>query len=537
MVLAREAEPTLIEPSVAANTANAFNWPISEDPKNNFVFPTPTVLRLSPDEKPDPELFIPTLMEDTYRSIENMVNPHTGWPIDATGTMRQEQTTISNIAGYIITKALAPSVGLCSRTEAVAAVGKALHSLRRAPNYHGLYPNWWNAHTGKPLAIWPQSGAPMAPFVSTVDNGNLALALVTIREMMPEMAERADKMLKNMDFSQMYDPKTGLLKGGIQLLPIDNQRPSLLQIDKDSNNWHYGALFTEAAGAGLVGVNEGKIPPSHLFLLSLHQYMLQQFKQGEVGPDLLTWGGSLFEAGWIQQFLGQSVHPVWKNSAKHLVENQIEVGQNRSGCTFGWSPAFCKYTDAQGGVHQQYGEFGLGEMALYQHGYHTDITPVRNEKIVGPEVTVITPHAILYALSYAPNYVLETLNEIARLTRNFKGPGYPDSISLNGRLIEYPDGQLCWDQVQSFVALYEFATGRLSQALAPAFSALRTHMRTLNPLDQQQVTNALQKDIPLNDQPLLDSWLKTIQLPPDQINGNLSSLYPQIALAASKGSK
>lgn len=66
------------------------------------------------------------------------------------------------------------------------------------PKWKGHLYNWIDVRTGKTLA---------PAFVSSVDSGNLAAALFSVRELAAgtDRAELAGKLLKEMDFSALYD--------------------------------------------------------------------------------------------------------------------------------------------------------------------------------------------------------------------------------------------------------------------------------------------------------------------------------------------
>jgi hypothetical protein len=51
----------------------------------------------------------------------------------------------------------------------------------------GMYYNWYDPATGAKLTIWPPSGDPVYPFLSSVDNGWLASALIMITNTVPQL--------------------------------------------------------------------------------------------------------------------------------------------------------------------------------------------------------------------------------------------------------------------------------------------------------------------------------------------------------------
>ena len=67
---------------------------------------------------------------------------------------------------------------------------------------------------GAKLRIWPDDGSTVYPFLSSVDNGWLAAALMIVKSAVPQLAAQADAILREMDFGFYYDPAAGLIRGG-----------------------------------------------------------------------------------------------------------------------------------------------------------------------------------------------------------------------------------------------------------------------------------------------------------------------------------
>ena len=58
----------------------------------------------------------------------------------------------------------------------------------------------WDDHTtGAPLTVWPPSGEPRTPSLSSVDNGWLATALHRVRHQVPALSDRAGALCDQMD--------------------------------------------------------------------------------------------------------------------------------------------------------------------------------------------------------------------------------------------------------------------------------------------------------------------------------------------------
>ena len=56
------------------------------------------------------------------------------------------------------------------------------------------------------LTVWPPTGAPLTPILSSVDNGWLATGLRLVQRSVPELAARAGALYDGMDFGFYYRP-------------------------------------------------------------------------------------------------------------------------------------------------------------------------------------------------------------------------------------------------------------------------------------------------------------------------------------------
>ena len=70
----------------------------------------------------------------------------------------------------------------------------------------GQFYNWYDHRTGEKLTIWPPSGEPRTPILSSVDNAWLAVGLRIVRNAVPALAARAGALYDSMDFGVYYRP-------------------------------------------------------------------------------------------------------------------------------------------------------------------------------------------------------------------------------------------------------------------------------------------------------------------------------------------
>jgi cyclic beta-1,2-glucan synthetase len=126
--------------------------------------------------------------------------------------------------------------------------------------------NWYDTRTLAPLA---------PAYVSTVDSGNLAAALMTLamglrsvdagpeepglRTRLPALADRADALVQAMNFALLYDTKRHLFTIGYR--PADADGPGR----PDAS--FYDLLASEARLASFVAIAKGDVPERHWFHL------------------------------------------------------------------------------------------------------------------------------------------------------------------------------------------------------------------------------------------------------------------------------
>ncbi len=136
-------------------------------------------------------------------------------------------------------------------------MGRTLATLVKLERSHGFFFNWYDPRDGATLKVWP-GGGPVRPFLSTVDNGWLAVALMMVRNARPALREVADSLLDT-------DELRLLLRS---LRPEEPGRASRLAPggfyadDNTYAGYHYGMLNTEARIASYVAIARNQVPPS-----------------------------------------------------------------------------------------------------------------------------------------------------------------------------------------------------------------------------------------------------------------------------------
>jgi hypothetical protein len=442
---------------------------------------------------------------DTWESFAAMTDPQSGLPTDILsidGT-RAVQTSTTNIGAYLWSTVAAKELGIIGGQEALDRLDRTittLEGMERHPE-SGQYFNWYDHRTGEKLTVWPPSGAPLEPRLSSVDNGWLATGLEVVRQSVPQLAARAGAIYDSMDFGFYYRPDVNRI---------------LFHYEPGTGNAAccYDTIASESRIASYIGIAKGEIPPRHYFGAwrsfpdscdwSWQETRPIGFQRTYYGTSVFdgaypykdasgrdtrvtpAWGGSMFEALMPALFLPEEewAPGSWGSNHPLTVQGQIHHGLTEAGYGYwGFSPA----NIPEGG----YATWGVDALGLDPGGYpsNSDRTlvdhgfagcPGRDPQPDPPPSAytngVVTPHAAFLGLRYAPEAALENL---ANLEDDFPGLytdlGFLDSVNVDSGVVS--DSYLSLDQGMIMAALANaldddmlreaFATDDVERALRP----------------------------------------------------------------------
>jgi hypothetical protein len=408
---------------------------------------------------------------DTWRSFELLLDPATALPSDNVSDAgeRSRYTSPTNIGAYLWSTLAARDVGLISPAEARQRIAATLASVARLERHQpsGMFYNWYDPASGAKLTTWPVDGSPVYPFLSSVDNGWMAAALVMVAKAVPELRARARALLAPMDFGYYYDPAAGLLRGGFWVDPPGSQCTVAGNYRGDSPDvlytcHHYGSLNTEPRIASYLGITLGQVPASHYFKMArtfpptcdwgwqeqqptgvTRTYLGVEVFEGHYryrGMDLVpTWGGSMFEALMVPLLVPEASWGPRSWGVNHplYVRAQIEHGLQEAGYGYwGFSPS----NNPSGG----YREYGVDAIGLNPDGYASnndntlvdygfgDCRPA--QPLPPPEAYtngVVTPHASFLALPYARRAALGNLAGLRRDFGAYGEGGFYDAVNVD----------------------------------------------------------------------------------------------------------
>ncbi len=387
---------------------------------------------------------------DTWHSFEALGRPG-GLPADfltvaSDGTWTTAPfTSPTDIAAYLWSTQAADALRLIDHDEAGRRLAQTLETLSRVERAHGFFFNWYDAETGARLSTWPLGGHPTRPFLSSVDNGWLAAALMMVAHSRPELQAQAEALLAPMDFRFFYDPYD----------PADPiAHPGQLVIgywvdDKTYTPYHYGLANTEPRIASYIGIARGDLPAEHYYRLNrtipsrlggrepapageARTYSGVTVFEGHTtyrGAGIVpTWGGSMFEALMVPLFVPEDrwAPQSWGLNHPLYARAQVEYGLNEARYGYwGFSPSKSP--------HGGYREYGVPSLATKPIGYPSGDAAGTGLTPEGPDAPldgVVTPHASFLALNFVPDAAMANLKALEEKFPAYGPFGFYDSVDV-----------------------------------------------------------------------------------------------------------
>lgn len=418
---------------------------------------------------------------DTWQSLVAMTDPATGLPADyigesITAPKRSGFTSPTNIGGYMWSTVVARELNIISANECRERLTRTLTTLVGLKHHEpsGMLYNWYDEATGEVITIWPENGNPVAPFMSSVDNGWFAAALMVVRNAEPKLAGLANTILGRMDFGIFYNKDArpgvaaGLLRGGFYDVkpPVETVQGNYLGTGPDvfyTMN-HYDVTNSEPRIATYIGIALGQLPPAHYFATmrvfpdTCDWSWQEQKPVGEhrtyMGIDVFegaytyrgmrivpSWGGDMFESLMPDLFVPESTwaSKAWGVNHPLTVRAQREFGLDDAKYGYwGFSPA----SHPNGG----YSEWGMDILGMSSDGYPSDVErtsvdvgfegcrPATNPTPVWGD-GVVTPHAAFLAMEYEPREAYDNLVKIENDLGAYGAGGFFDAVAVKSGTI------------------------------------------------------------------------------------------------------
>jgi hypothetical protein len=436
--------------------------------------------------------------EATWRSFAAMTDEKSGLPPDilnSDGTT-SVQTSTTNIGAYMWSAVAAEKLGIISHRELVDRMRQTITTLEGMERHQpsGQFYNWYDHHTGAKLTVWPPSGAPLTPILSSVDNGWLAVGLRIVADRVPQVAQRARAIYDSMNFGFYYRPAANRIL--FHYVP-----------DTGGEACCYDTYVSESRIATYIGIAKGEIPPRAVYGTNrswpdtcdsswtetrpqgtTHTYFDTPVYDGALpyAGMLVTpsWGGSMFEALMPSLFVPEErwAPGSWGVNHPLTVDAQIHHGLAEAGYGYwGFSPA-----NIPEGGYTVYGVDGIGsnpdgnpsneDNTFIDHGWPACGKPAQPDPPQSAYTNgVVTPHAAFLGLRYRPDAAVADLRNLERDFSIYTPLGFRDSVNVDTGFVS--KAYLALDQGMIMAALGNalgddvlrraFATSDVERALRP----------------------------------------------------------------------
>ncbi len=299
----------------------------------------------------------------TWASFAAMTDANSGLPADslsADGTT-SVQTSTTNIGAYLWSAVAAERLGIISHAQTVARLSKTITTLERIERHgpSGQFYNWYDHRTGAKLTVWPPTGEPLTPILSSVDNGWLATGLRIVQRSLPELSGRAGALFDSMDFGFYYRPDVNRI--AFYYAPDTGESPCC-----------YDTVVSESRIASYIGIAKGELPPKEYYgtwrsFPDTCDWSWQETRP--VGVSRAYLGVNVFEGAY--PYAGMLVTPSWGGSMFEALMPALFVPEERwAPRSWGINHPLTVRAQIYHGLHEaQYGYWGFSPSNIPEGGY------------------------------------------------------------------------------------------------------------------------------------------------------------------------
>jgi cyclic beta-1,2-glucan synthetase len=317
---------------------------------------------------------------ETYVTEEDHFLPPDNYQEDPLGVVAH-RTSPTNIGVYLLSVVAAHDLGFITLRDVVDKLNATLSTMDKLEKREGHILNWYDTTTLRPLE--PR-------YVSTVDNGNLAAYLWTIREACTEfareehvdadlrddlekLANRVSAFADEMNFSFLYDQDRLLFSIGYNA-----------QAERRDGN-HYDLLASEARVASFIAIAKGEVAGKHWFRLGRSLAAVAD------GRALWSWSGSMFEYLMPLMVMRDGDETLLHETYLSVVDAHRRYGK-KHGVPWGMSESLFNLMDLT--LTYQYRAFGVPGLGLKK-----DLE----------EDVVVAPYATALAAMVRPDLAVENM--------------------------------------------------------------------------------------------------------------------------------
>lgn len=392
----------------------------------------------------DDRQFLMIIAQDTWKFFDNIVDQEHQLPLDTIQLGETEPvaadgwvgdyTNVTNIGLYLMCLVSAHDFGFITQEEAVKRIQKVLTTIEKLEHHEsGFLYNYYDTTTLEKTSY----------FISLVDSGWLDAGIYVAKNAFPkELTEQAERILASHSFKFFYDQIEQQMTHGFF---------AHLNVYSD---YHYGAFYTEPRASSYIAIGRGDVPEEHWFRLVRtfpeeygwqSQVPINRVPRTTLGYTypggyyewrgikyIPSWGGSMFEAIMPTLIMDEAKlapEGLGLNDKRH-VEIQIAYTlEELKYPVWGMSPS----SVPEGG----YSEYGV--QPLGSKGY---------------KAGVVTPHAAVLGLEFAPEAALKNLRELISRFQIYGEYGFYDAVTPSTGKVARK--YLALDQSMIFITLNNY---------------------------------------------------------------------------------
>lgn len=269
----------------------------------------------------------------------------------------------------------AKDLGFIENDEMLKRLRDSIETIDRLEKWNGHLYNWYDVTTALPLN---------PKFVSTVDSGNFVGYLYVVKKVLEENHEEelkniVEKLIKETDFSYLYDHKKGLFSIG-----FDDKEKKLV----DS---YYDLLASEARQASFVAIAKRDVPYKHWFYLGRTLTTVDGYK------GLVSWAGTMFEYFMPLIVMKSYDYTLLEETYKFCVYSQKRYAKKLN---IPWGISESAFSLQDLNYNYQYKAFGIPWLGL-KRGLKDEF--------------VVSPYASILAISEAPRDVMKNIEVLKKI--------------------------------------------------------------------------------------------------------------------------
>jgi len=329
------------------------------------------------------------------------------------------RTSPTNIGLGMLALLSAYDLGFIELSEAIDRIKRMIDTIMQLEKWNGHLLNWYNTKTLKPL--FPR-------YISTVDNGNFLAYCIAAREGIDQLIDEAevkndiiqklDKLIKEMDFSLLYDKKKNVFSIGYNLE------------EGRLTNSYYDLLASEARQTSFLAVARHEAPVKHWFSLGRSLTKLNRDK------GLVSWTGTMFE--YLMPLLVMKNYPktLLDETYDFVIKSQMVYAKKKNVV---WGISESAFYNFDINLNYQYKALGVPWLGL-KRGLLED--------------TVISPYSTMLALMVNPKAAYKNLKELLKYEMLGKY-GFYEAIDFTPGRLKLLNGNKNFAQIKSYMAHHQ----------------------------------------------------------------------------------